>query len=193
MTDKKLHFPSMDDPSSDLFIENEDGEYERFIPDDLDDDLDDWDLNDETDDGETGDGEKAAYDRAMELTAGEDDFQYFPRDGGEESNQRGDRDSSTDRCAFAPVRHVRCLLDSLARTRYEHTDETVVTFRDFDRRLADAYLRHDEPYDCAGSFKLEGAGFVLFDSVRTDDPTALIGLPMIWLAGRLLDLGYLRP
>ena len=88
MTDKKLHFPSMDDPSSDLFIENEDGEYERFIPDDLDDDLDDWDLNDETDDGETGDGEKAAYDRAMELTAGEDDFQYFPSDGGEESNQR---------------------------------------------------------------------------------------------------------
>ena len=86
-----------------------------------------------------------------------------------------------------------CILDSLARTRYEHTDETVVTFRDFDRRLADAYLRHDEPYDCAGSFKLEGAGFVLFDSVRTDDPTALIGLPMIWLAGRLLDLGYLRP
>jgi len=86
-----------------------------------------------------------------------------------------------------------CLLDPVGRARYEHTDTTVVRFRDFDRRLAEAYLRHDEPYDCAGSFKLEGAGFVLFESVRTDDPTALIGLPMIWLADRLLQLGYLLP
>jgi septum formation protein len=86
-----------------------------------------------------------------------------------------------------------CILDPVGRARYEHTDTTVVRFRSFDRRLADAYLRHDEPYDCAGSFKLEGAGFVLFESVRTDDPTALIGLPMIWLADRLLQLGYLLP
>jgi septum formation protein len=84
-----------------------------------------------------------------------------------------------------------CILDPIGRTRYEHTDVTTVRFRQFDRRLAEAYLRHDEPYDCAGSFKLEGAGFVLFDSVDTDDPTALIGLPMIWLADRLLQLGYL--
>jgi septum formation protein len=86
-----------------------------------------------------------------------------------------------------------CILDPIGRTRYEHTDVTTVRFRQFDRRLADAYLRHDEPYDCAGSFKLEGAGFVLFESVKTDDPTALIGLPMIWLADRLLQLGYLTP
>ena len=84
-----------------------------------------------------------------------------------------------------------CILDPINRTRYEHTDKTTVSFRDFDRRLAEAYLRLDEPYDCAGSFKLEGAGFVLFESVTTDDPTALIGLPMIWLADRLLQLGYL--
>lgn len=86
-----------------------------------------------------------------------------------------------------------CLLDPVARERYEHTDKTTVRFRQFDRRLADAYLHHDTPYDCAGSFKIEGAGFVLFDSVSTDDPTALIGLPMIWLADRLLQLGYLTP
>ena len=86
-----------------------------------------------------------------------------------------------------------CILDPIGRARYEHTDRTTVHFRRFDRRLAEAYLRHDEPYDCAGSFKLEGAGFVLFDSVKTDDPTALIGLPMIWLADRLLQLGYLLP
>jgi len=84
-----------------------------------------------------------------------------------------------------------CILDPIERTRYEHTDKTTVSFREFDRRLAEAYLRLDKPYDCAGSFKIEGAGFVLFESVKTDDPTALIGLPMIWVSDRLLQLGYL--
>ncbi|MCH8334888.1 MAG: septum formation protein Maf [Proteobacteria bacterium] len=86
-----------------------------------------------------------------------------------------------------------CVLDPIGQRRYEHVDKTVVCFRTFDRRLADAYLKHDKPYDCAGSFKIEGAGFVLFESVATDDPTALIGMPMIWLSGRLLELGYLIP
>jgi len=92
-----------------------------------------------------------------------------------------------------------CILDPVGRTRYEHVDKTTVRFRQFDRRLAESYLRHDEPYDCAGSFKIEGAGFVLFKSVTTDDPTALIGLPMIWVSEMiwvsdvLLELGYLIP
>lgn len=86
-----------------------------------------------------------------------------------------------------------CMLDPVTRKRYEHTDETIVHFREFDRRLAEAYLRLDEPYDCAGSFKIEGAGFLLFKSVKTDDPTALVGLPMIWISDRLLELGYLLP
>ena len=86
-----------------------------------------------------------------------------------------------------------CVLDPAGRTRHEHIDRTAVCFRQFDLRLAETYLRHDEPYDCAGSFKIEGAGFVLFESVQTDDPTALIGLPMIWLAETLRKLGYLLP
>ena len=86
-----------------------------------------------------------------------------------------------------------CILDPVSRSRHEYTDRTVVRFRDFDRRLADAYLKMDKPYDCAGSFKVEGAGFVLFESVETDDPTALMGLPMIWVADRLLALGCLLP
>jgi 7-methyl-GTP pyrophosphatase len=86
-----------------------------------------------------------------------------------------------------------CVLDPVGRRRYEHVDRTEVRFRNFDRRLAEAYLRHDQPYDCAGSFKLEGAGFVLFESVSTDDPTALIGLPMIWLSATLMELGCLLP
>ncbi|MDX1508457.1 MAG: Maf family protein, partial [Woeseiaceae bacterium] len=110
----------------------------------------------------------------------------------------GDHQKAIEQLMAASGKSVRfltavCVLDPVTRTRYEHTDVTTVVFRDYDRRLAEAYLRHDEPYDCAGSFKLEGAGFVLFESVTTDDPTALIGLPMIWLAGRLLQLGYLLP
>lgn len=85
-----------------------------------------------------------------------------------------------------------CVLDPQDRRRYEHADETTVRFRRFDRRLAERYLQHDEPYDCAGSFRIEGAGFVLFEAVDTHDPTALIGLPMIWLAGVLQELGYLQ-
>ena len=84
-----------------------------------------------------------------------------------------------------------CLLDPVTRSRYEHIDRTEVRFRQFDLRLAENYLHLDRPYDCAGSFRVEGAGFVLFESVQTDDPTARIGLPMIWLAARLQELDYL--
>lgn len=86
-----------------------------------------------------------------------------------------------------------CVLDPANRRRYEHVDHTQVRFRQFDRRQAEVYLQHDEPYDCAGSFKLEGAGFVLLEGVTTEDPTALIGLPMIWLAATLRELGQLLP
>lgn len=110
----------------------------------------------------------------------------------------GDHQRAVEQLLAASGKSVRfltavCLLDPVSRRRYEHVDTTTVRFRNFDRRLAENYLRHDEPYDCAGSFKLEGAGFVLFESVSTDDPTALIGMPMIWLSGRLQELGYLLP
>ena len=110
----------------------------------------------------------------------------------------GDHQTAIDQLLSASGKSVTfltavCILDQVNKARYEYTDETTVRFRQFDRRLAEAYLRHDEPYDCAGSFKLEGAGYVLFDSVDTNDPTALIGLPMIWVADRLLQLGYLLP
>jgi septum formation protein len=110
----------------------------------------------------------------------------------------GNHQKAVEQLLMAAGKSVRfltavCILDPVGRTRYEHTDITTVRFRQFDRRLAESYLKRDEPYDCAGSFKIEGAGFVLFESVETEDPTALIGLPMIWVADRLLKLGYLLP
>jgi septum formation protein len=110
----------------------------------------------------------------------------------------GDHQKAVEQLLAASGKSVKfltavCILDPVGRTRYEHVDTTTVRFRQFDRRLAESYLRHDQPYDCAGSFKLEGAGFVLFESVSTDDPTALIGLPMIWVSDVLLQLDYLIP
>ncbi len=66
-----------------------------------------------------------------------------------------------------------------------HTDTTRVVFRHFDDALLGRYLDRDEPFDCAGGFKAEAAGPVLFERIDSSDPTALIGLPLIWLAAEL--------
>ena len=66
---------------------------------------------------------------------------------------------------------------------------TEVTFR----RLPDAalarYLSVDTPFDCAGAAKIESLGIALVQSVRSDDPTALIGLPLIAVVGALAACG----
>jgi septum formation protein len=54
-----------------------------------------------------------------------------------------------------------------------------VKFRDLSDAEIDAYLRAEEPYDCAGSAKSEGLGIALLDHIDNDDPTALVGLPLI--------------
>lgn len=71
----------------------------------------------------------------------------------------------------------------------EAVDETVVTFRMLDRETLDRYLRRERPYDCAGGFKAEGLGITLFETIRSTDPTALIGLPLISLTTLLTEAG----
>ena len=63
------------------------------------------------------------------------------------------------------------------------------TLRTLSTEEIDAYLDREEPYDCAGSVRSEGLGIALFDRIRSDDPTALIGLPLIALARMLRDEG----
>jgi septum formation protein len=53
----------------------------------------------------------------------------------------------------------------------------------------DAYLTAERPYDCAGGFKVEGLGLALFERIESQDPTALIGLPLIWVAATLRAAG----
>ena len=54
-----------------------------------------------------------------------------------------------------------------------------VTFRSLSEEEIVNYLRIEEPYDCAGSAKSEGLGIALLESIESDDPTALVGLPLI--------------
>lgn len=67
-----------------------------------------------------------------------------------------------------------------------------VHFRDLTDAEIEAYLRAEMPYDCAGSAKSEGLGIALLESIENDDPTALIGLPLIRTV-RLLRAAGLEP
>jgi len=64
-----------------------------------------------------------------------------------------------------------------------------VAFRDLPDHELDAYLRIEQPYDCAGSAKNEGLGIALLESIQSNDPTALTGLPLIALTGMLRKAG----
>lgn len=64
-----------------------------------------------------------------------------------------------------------------------------VRFRSLDEATIEAYLRAEQPYDCAGSAKSEGMGLALLEAVEADDPTALIGLPLIHTCRLLREAG----
>ena len=64
-----------------------------------------------------------------------------------------------------------------------------VTFRRLDERRIEAYLRREQPYDCTGSAKAEGLGIALIARMDTEDPTSLIGLPLIALTELLERAG----
>lgn len=66
---------------------------------------------------------------------------------------------------------------------------TTVTFRTLSVAQLETYLRADLPYDCAGSAKIESLGIALIERVDSDDPTALIGLPLIRLTSMLAAAG----
>ena len=70
---------------------------------------------------------------------------------------------------------------------------TAVTFRKLPDDVLQSYLLTEQPYDCAGSAKSEGLGISLLESIKSDDPTALIGLPLIALSGLLRDAGFSIP
>ena len=84
-----------------------------------------------------------------------------------------------------------CLMKGDIQTTFSIPTE--VTFRKLSDDVLENYLLTEEPYDCAGSAKSEGLGISLLESIKSDDPTALIGLPLIALTGLLREAGFIIP
>ncbi len=80
-----------------------------------------------------------------------------------------------------------------ASVRLVHVDTTTVYFRPVSASEIERYVEREKPFDCAGGFKAEALGVTLFESVESCDPTALIGLPLIWLTSALRRAGFALP
>lgn len=91
------------------------------------------------------------------------------------------------------VFHTALALAHHGRPTAQAQDRTDVLFRDLSHAEIARYVDAEQPFDCAGSFKCEGLGIALFDGIRSDDPTALIGLPLIATARLLRAAGYALP
>lgn len=93
---------------------------------------------------------------------------------------------SGKRVTFYTSLHVR---DAASGVRVSELDLTEVQFRPLSEGQIERYVAAELPLDCAGAFKSEGLGIAMFEHVKSDDPTALIGLPLIKLCSALATLG----
>jgi len=73
------------------------------------------------------------------------------------------------------------------------TDCTRIGFRRLSAEEIARYVEREQPLDCAGAFKSEALGIALFETIDTRDPSALVGLPLLWLAGTLRRAGFAVP
>jgi len=86
-----------------------------------------------------------------------------------------------------------CLLNSVTDEVQLDVIPYKVQFRQLEEGQIERYLQADQPYNCAGSFKSEGLGITLFERMDGDDPSALIGLPLIRLTSMLTAAGVVLP
>jgi len=82
-----------------------------------------------------------------------------------------------------------CVLDARSGERRGRVVPCRVTFRKLTEAQMTAYLQREQPYDCAGSAKSEGLGIALIERIDTEDPTSLIGLPLIAVSELLAESG----
>jgi len=109
-------------------------------------------------------------------------------------NKPGDHERAVAQLRLLRGRVVRfhtalCVMHIASGRVAEEVVVTDVGYRHLDDRQIERYLRREQPYDCAGSAKVEGLGIVLVDTLRCDDPTALVGLPLIALTRWLPQFG----
>jgi len=86
-----------------------------------------------------------------------------------------------------------CLLDNIGNEYQLDCVPYSVFFRNLSESQIASYVAMENPLDCAGSFKSEGLGISLFERMQGEDPTALIGLPLIRLVSMLARLGIVLP
>lgn len=86
-----------------------------------------------------------------------------------------------------------CVQHAATGRQLLHVDVTEVHFRTLAAEEIERYLQAEQPYACAGSFKSEGLGISLFERIDSQDPTALVGLPLITLCRFLRELGVSLP
>lgn len=91
------------------------------------------------------------------------------------------------------VFHTAVALACHGQPALQAEDRTEVRFRDLGADEIARYVDAEQPFDCAGSFRCEGLGISLFEAIRNDDPTALVGLPLIATARLLRQAGYRLP
>ncbi len=106
----------------------------------------------------------------------------------------GGRDANINQLMQASGRWVDfftglCLLNPRSDARQVEVVQYSVEFRRLSRRQIECYVDREQPFDCAGGFKAEGLGVALFRRMRGEDPSALIGLPLICLSRMLLNEG----
>jgi septum formation protein len=106
---------------------------------------------------------------------------------GTAARARAQLGASSGRCVHFHT--AVCLLDTRNGRCRHHVDLTRVQFRQLNAAEIARYVEYEQPLDCAGSFKCEGLGISLFESIDNHDPSALIGLPLIALARMLRECG----
>ena len=109
----------------------------------------------------------------------------------------GDRDGAVAQLGAMSGREVQFRTAVCVRRNDEapriSVDTTTVRFRQLALAEIERYVDAEQPYDCAGSFKSEGFGIALFEAIESNDPTALIGLPLIATARLLREAGLVVP
>lgn len=86
-----------------------------------------------------------------------------------------------------------CLLDTAENRHWIEDAVTTVHFRKLGAAEIARYVDREKPFDCAGSFRSEALGITLFERIESDDPTALLGLPLITLCAMLRQAGLELP
>ncbi len=83
-----------------------------------------------------------------------------------------------------------CVINSQTNAHFSALDTVTVQFRSLSAQQIDAYIKKDDPLDCAGSFKIESLGITLMEKVHSEDPTSLVGLGLISLCTLLRKHGF---